>query len=253
MQSAALVRRGGSTGLALFAVLLGCHHGGSLPVQPTYAPSSVEEGAIEGQPVCIGSTVASAGRLADVLYYRYSHLPNGDVTVGYYAFFSEERPWGNNWLTWTVLPALAIDLVYTRALLVAPGVQRLAYGKGDVEGVRIVYGVGPSGELVAKEAFSDDSVHRPVAIDRAAMFSVDPARPTFYADAWNHHLGGRGARSERDLAYRRCYSGDSIRPLTEKIASEFDLERRALPAAVGPIRSRAGSPTLIASRRPAGG
>jgi hypothetical protein len=56
--------------------------------------------------------VASAGRLGDVLYYRATEAPDGTVHVGYFAFFSEERPWGNNWLTWTVVPALAVDMVY---------------------------------------------------------------------------------------------------------------------------------------------
>lgn len=248
-----LARRGSFAGISITVLLLGCHTGGSLPSSaPGHEPWSAEEAAIERQPICIGSTVASAGRLADVLYYRYERAANGDVTVGYYAFFSEERPWGNNWMTWTLLPALALDLVYTRSLLVGPGVQRFAYGKGDVEGVRVVYSVGPDGELTAEQAFSDDSVHRPVAIDRAAMFAVDPGRPTFYADAWNHHLGGSGAKSARDLAYRRCYAGDSIRPLTEAIAGEYDLDRRAGPAAVGPIRSRGRSLALRTTRPPGG-
>ncbi len=106
--------------------------------------------AIERQPICVGSTVASAGELGDVLYYRSSVGERGEVSVGYYAFFSEERPWGNNWLTWTVLPALAVDLVYTHALLFAPGVQRAVYGKGDVEGFRILYSVGEEGRLTAE-------------------------------------------------------------------------------------------------------
>src|SRR5690348_11807428 len=72
-----------------------------------------EDAAVAAQPVCIASTVKSAGELGPALLYRRARLPDGRIAVGYYAFFSEERPWGNNWLTWSVVPALAIDLVYT--------------------------------------------------------------------------------------------------------------------------------------------
>src|SRR5262249_42318503 len=100
---------------------------------------SPEQAMIESQPVCVGKAVASAGELGETLYYRATRLPDGKIAVGYFAFFSEERPWGNNWMTWTLLPALGIDLVYSRSLLVGPGLQRAIYGKGDVEGFRIVY------------------------------------------------------------------------------------------------------------------
>ncbi|HWD24877.1 MAG TPA: hypothetical protein VG368_05395, partial [Acidimicrobiales bacterium] len=82
---------------------------------------TADQAAIEHQPVCVGSSVASAGDLSSVLYYRAVALEDGRVEVGYFAFYSEERPWGNNWLTWSVVPALAVDLVYSRSLLVAPG------------------------------------------------------------------------------------------------------------------------------------
>ena len=48
--------------------------------------------------------------------------------------FSDERPWGDNWLSWSVLPALAVDLVYTRFLFGLPGFRRARYGPADVEG-----------------------------------------------------------------------------------------------------------------------
>ena len=216
----------------------------ALPAAPEpSAPASPDEAAIARREVCIGSSVESAGDLADVLYYRYASLPTGELVVGYYAFFSEERPWGNNWLTWTVIPALAVDMVYTRALLLAPGIQRLAYGKGDVEGVRVVYEREPGGDLRAREALADDGDHAPVWLDARAIFRVDADRPTFYSDVWSHQLGGRSARSSADLAYRRCYSGKNLVPLTPELAAEFHLERRARPAAVGAIApSREGAP-----------
>ncbi|AUX43299.1 hypothetical protein SOCE26_047430 [Sorangium cellulosum] len=203
-------------------------------------PSEISA-AIERQPICVGSTVASAGELGDVLYYRSFQGEPGKVSVGYYAFFSEERPWGNNWLTWTVLPALAVDLVYTHALLVGPGVQQLAYGKGDVEGFRILYSVEEDGRLSADHAVADSGYHREVRLDRADLLSIEPGRPTVYSRWWSHQLGGRGARPG-DLVYRRCYGAGAIRPLPPDIALDFRLDRRAVPARVVPAAALLGRP-----------
>ncbi|WP_438021002.1 hypothetical protein WMF18_18880 [Sorangium sp. So ce315] len=189
--------------------------------------------AIEGQSICVGSTVASAGELGDVLYYRSATGERGEVSVGYYAFFSEERPWGNNWLTWTVLPALAVDLVYTHGLLVGPGIQRFAYGKGDVEGFRIVYGVGDDGRLAVEHGVADRGDHSEVRLDRADLLSIDPERPTVYSRWWSHQLGGQGA-GPGDLVSRRCYGPGEILPLPADVALDFRLDRRAGPARVVP-------------------
>jgi hypothetical protein len=209
------------------------------PVAGEPAEPTALDAAIERQPICVGSTVASAGELGDVLYYRSSTGEHGEVSVGYYAFFSEERPWGNNWLTWTVLPALAVDLVYTHALLFGPGVQRVAYGKGDVEGFRIVYSVGEGGRLTAEHGAADRGDHGEVRLERSDLLSVDPARPTVYSRWWSHQLGGQGA-GPGDLVYRRCYGAGAIRPLPPDVASEFRLDRRAAPARVVPAASLLG-------------
>ncbi|WP_437738131.1 hypothetical protein [Sorangium sp. So ce1335] len=197
--------------------------------------------AIEAQAICVGSTVASAGELGDVLYYRSAPGERGEVSVGYYAFFSEERPWGNNWLTWTVLPALAVDLVYTHALFVGPGVQRVMYGKGDVEGFRIVYSVGDDGRLAVEHGVADRGDHSEVRLDRADLLSVDPARPTVYSRWWSHQLGGQGAAPD-DLVTRRCYGAGEIRPLPPDVALDFRLDRRAGPARVVPAAALLGQP-----------
>jgi hypothetical protein len=227
-------RSGLLAAVALALSAASCAGGGALPgpAAPRREPASGPEAAIEAQEICIGSSVASAGRLADVLYYRAAAHDDGRIAVGYFAFFSEERPWGNNWMTWTVIPALAVDLVYSRALLVAPGIQRAMYGKGDIEGVRVIYDVGESGELSVYRATADDGRHRIVELSRDDVFAIDPARPTFYTDVWSHQLGAKGARSTRDLAYRRCYVGDRMRPLPESLVREFNLANRAKPAHV---------------------
>lgn len=219
------------------AASLDGRHLASLPPLPgPRGPCTHLQAAIEKQPVCIGSTVTSAGTLADVLYYRSTTLAGGKVAVGYFAFFSEERPWGNNWLTWSVVPALAVDLVYSRALLVAPGLQRLLYGAGDVEGVGVVYDESVDGSLRVDHAIADRDDERIVILSRDQVFALDPTRPTFYADAWSHQLGGQRVRSRGDLAYVRCFEQDAIRPLPAAVAREFRIDEgrdgRAPPAHV---------------------
>ncbi len=205
----------------------------ALPSAPAdvEAPTDAEQAAIEEQPVCIGSTVRSAGELGATLFYRRARLPDGRLAVGYYAFFSEERPWGNNWLTWSVAPALAIDAVYTRFLFVAPGLQRARYGEGDVEGFRVIYAQGADGRLAPEGAVADDGWHRRADLTRADLFAVDAERMTLATDSWSHHLGARVGRAG-DLVWRRCYGKGRIKPIDREVIRRFRLDRRARPAAV---------------------
>jgi hypothetical protein len=206
----------------------------------------MEQTAIEQREICVGSSVASAGDLGDVLYYRASVLPDGKLAVGYFAFFSEERPWGNNWLTWPVIPALAVDMFYTRTMFVAPGLQRALHGKGDVEGFRIVYEQKPDGTLSVERAVADDGSHDPVDLTRADVMSIDPERPTLYSDVWSHQLGGRGVKAKKDLAYLRCFGPGKVRPLPDAISDEYALVGRAPPAHVEGLGGRAvGAPILV--------
>jgi hypothetical protein len=216
-----------------FLVAAAPRNADALPSAPEEieAPSDAEQAAIEAQPVCIGSTVWSAGELGSTLFYRRARLPDGKVAVGYYAFFSEERPWGNNWLTWSVAPALAIDAVYTRFLFVAPGIQRARYGEGDVEGFRVIYAAGAHGRLVPESAVADDGWHRRADLTREELFAVDPARVTLATDSWSHHLGAHVARPS-DLVWRRCYEKGRIKPIDREVIRRFRLDRRARPAAV---------------------
>jgi hypothetical protein len=217
-----------------FASIDGSHLGAVPPLPGPRGDRTPEQAAIEHQPICIGSAVASVGSLSDVLYYRATRTDDGRLVVGYFAFFSEERPWGNNWLTWSVAPALAVDLVYSRALLVAPGLQRAMYGAGDVEGVAVVYAPSSdSGEsLHVAYAVAEDRTERRTVLNRSDVLALDAARPTFYSDVWSHQLGARGARSLADLAYRHCFDEGSIRPLPDSVDRAFRLEGRALPAHV---------------------
>jgi hypothetical protein len=202
-------------------------HTAVLPPEPGMrGERTALQATIEAQPMCIGSAVMSAGKLSDVLYYRAVALDSEHVAVGYFAFFSEERPWGNNWLTWSFFPAFAVDLVYSRALFVAPGVQRALYGAGDIEGVGVVYHVEPDGSFTFDHAMADDDKERTVVIPREQAFAVDKARPTFYSQVWSHQLGGNRAHSAQDLSYVRCYGEGSVRPLPDSLARAFRLDDR---------------------------
>jgi hypothetical protein len=220
--------------LTLLAVLGVAPRGtGDLPAAaPGEGGRTADELAIEAQPVCVASTVHSAGELGPALLYRRARLPDGRLVVGYYAFFSEERPWGNNWLTWLLVPALAVDLVYTRGLFVGPGLQRAAYGRADVEGFRVVYGSDGRGGLRAESAVADDDRHRGAALGRGDLFAVDPERITLVTDTWSHHLGAR-VGGVGEVVYRRCYGAGSIRPIDGEVVRRFNLEGRAWPAGVG--------------------
>jgi hypothetical protein len=174
-----------------------------------------------------------------VLYYRAVATDDGLVAVGYFAFFSEERPWGNNWLTWSLVPALAVDMVYSRAFWVAPGLQKALHGAGDIEGVAVFYARGQDGSLVVDHAVVDDGDHHTRELSRGDVLMFDPARPTFYSDVWSHQLGGRGARSRGDLVDLKCYVGDRIMPLPEDMARRFRVdEDRAPPAHVERLAGR---------------
>lgn len=241
----------------LLVTSTGCARLGALPAVPTGIqppPSGPEAAVIEQKEICIGSTIKSAGKLGDVLYYQASELPDGKLAVGYFAFFSEERPWANNWLTWTVLPALAVDLFYTRAAFVAPGLQRALSGKGDVEGFHIIYSRGEDGALAVESALADDGTHAPVHLTAKDVLSLDPARPTFYTNVWSHQLGGRGVKSVADLAYVRCFGPGRVLPLPDSVSDEFAVDGRASPAHVEALGGRPiGAPDQRwASTRPAG-
>jgi hypothetical protein len=218
--------------IAAIAVLplvgLGFAGCGALPRAPItrVEPPTPEEAAIERQELCVGSSVASAGKLADTLYYRWARTPEGQLAVGYFVFYSQERPWGNNWMTWTVLPALFVDMVYSHSLLLGPGYQAFTKGKGDVEGVSVFYNVRGDGTLAVDHALADDGHHDNVLLSKADLFAVDPGHPTVYSDVWSHQLGARNATSLRDLAYDRCYSAGQIRPLPDEVAAEFNVDGR---------------------------
>jgi hypothetical protein len=156
------------------------------------------------------------------------------IRIGYFAYWSTERPWGDNSLTHWLVPALAIDAFYSHLLFVLPGVQRLMYGPGDIEGVRIAYRIVQDSRLVPTSIVADGALHREVALDLDE--SVDESgKILLFNEVWSHQLGGRQALMRaRAGAHQTCYDYDSIQPLTDDVVAMFRLGSPNDPRRAGP-------------------
>jgi hypothetical protein len=185
-------------------------------------------------PICIVSTHAWAGDLGSSILYNVRRQDSKCVHVGYYAYWTTERPWGDNRLTHWLLPALVIDAFYSHLLFVFPGLQRILYGAGDIEGVRISFRLNMLGRLTPEAIIADDDTHREVTIDTAEAVD-EQGRVMLLNDVWSHQLGGRQALAvARAGANRRCYNGESLRPLTNKVVTAFQLGSPTDPRRAGP-------------------
>jgi hypothetical protein len=194
------------------------------------APSALEDELVKNTPLCVGSSVRSAGRLGETVLYRYRR--DGDTLfVGYFVYFSTERPWGDNALTRKVLPALAIDAFYSHFMFVFPGAQRVLYGAGDIEGALVRYHI-EDGRLVPAAALADDEGHRRVHL-RGDELATPDGRVVLLTETWSHQLGARDAAARaRDVT---CFDGARLEPLSPAVAEAFRLgndsePRRAKPA-----------------------
>jgi hypothetical protein len=184
---------------------------------------SADDARVVEQPVCVGARSWSAGSLGDTVLYRTRRLGNR-LTVGYFVYWTEERPWGNNSLSYAVLPALAVDAVYSHFLYVFPGLKDAMYGAGDVEGVQVTYELRPDGSLDVVSGRADDGNHRPVTLSRSDLLD-SKGRVVLLTDVWSHQLGAHGAGSfaDRSAGELRCYAKSSLRPMTEVVARAFRL------------------------------
>jgi len=198
-------------------------------------PANAEEALIAGQPLCVVSKHASFGTLADVVLYVHSRRGN-ELSVGYFVYWSVERPWGPNLPTYTLLPSLAIDSAYTHFFFLLPGLQRALYGAGDIEGATVIYEVGPDGTLEAKGAYADDELHDGVELTPRDLLTKD-GKVALMTDVWSHQLGAPGAAShyerEHEHAEASCFSGPTLKPLTSNTARAFRLG-----SVSGPLRAR---------------
>ena len=225
---------------ALFALSLvvSCF-GVASPSWPAAAPDRALDDEAEnasivrGLPVCVASRTWSAGELGQSILF-HSKREGRRLTVGYFVYWSTERPWGKNVLSYSFFPALFIDAFYSHFFFMFPGAQRVLYGPGDVEGARVVYEQRDDGRWTPASAIANDALHQEVPLSPDDF--IDPVgRVVLLTDVWSHQLGASGARSlsaERK-AKMTCFDGESLAPLTDEIVSSFRLGSSSNPRRAG--------------------
>lgn len=204
------------------------------PQPATIEQRSADDARVVEQPVCVGARSWSAGSLGDTVLFR-THRTGNRITVGYFVYWSEERPWGDNSLSYTVLPALAVDAVYSHFLYVFPGLKDAMYGSGDIEGVQVSYDQRPDGSLEVVSGRADDGNHGRVQLSRADLLD-SKGRVVLLTDVWSHQLGAHGGASfsEQFPAQLKCFVKSSLRPMTELVARNFRLGNDRQPLRADP-------------------
>jgi hypothetical protein len=206
-----------------------------------------EAARITSQPLCIGARSWSAGSLGKTVLYRTRQMGR-KIDVGYFVYWSEERPWGPNVASYMVLPALAMDAVYSHFLWVFPGLKDALYGPGDVEGVLVEFEQAADGSLSVLGGLADDGNHTPVKLSREDLLDAK-GRVVLLTDVWSHQLGAHGAARFANTPGNelKCFAQSSLQPLTDEVARAFRLgtERRPLrgtPAWIQPALPQEGLP-----------
>lgn len=187
-----------------------------------FATLSADPHAVaRSRPLCIAASHWSAGKLGATILYRL-HAEADRIEVGYFVYWSTERPWGANSFSIALVPALLTDAFYSHFLFVFPGLRRLWYGPGDVEGARITYERTPRG-WIPVSVIADDGSHREVRMG-AEEFLDESGRIVLLTEVWSHQLGGRNAARSVSLgASMTCFDANAVRPLTEEDAAAFRL------------------------------
>jgi hypothetical protein len=202
----------------------------SAPSSPAWDKSDAD--LIASQPVCVASSVWSAGELGETLAYHFERHGNR-LKVGYFAFWSSERPWGMNALSMSVAPALLVDGFYSHGLFVLPGMRHALYGAGDIEGAAVVYEIS-GGKLVPLRGYADDETHDEVILSQRDLWDRD-GRVVLMSEAWSHQLGAKHAAQRLENAVdQHCFEGESLRPLTPGLAERFRLGSFAEPLRAKP-------------------
>jgi hypothetical protein len=236
-------------GLFAISLALSCVNVGGAPSWPSPGipvslstllkasqPSAEDDGAIvKSLPVCIAQPKSFAGELGRTVLYR-AKREGRTLKVGYFAYWTTERPWGNNELSYTVLPALFIDAFYSHLLFMFPGAQYFIHGPGDIEGARVTYEQQDDGAWIPTSAVADDGLHHEVELEPDDFVDAQ-GRVVLMTGVWSHQLGAKGASkfADRGESGVSCFGGDSLSPMTEQVASAFRLgspadPRRAPPA-----------------------
>jgi hypothetical protein len=210
----------------LLLALSGCAVAPREAAWPEPAPSeqrSGDDARVVEQPVCVGARSWSAGSLGDTVLFRTRRQGNR-ITVGYFVYWSEERPWGANSLSYAVVPALAVDAVYSHFLYIFPGLKDALYGAGDIEGVQVSYEQRADGSLDVVSGRADDGNHGAVALSRSDLLDAK-GRVVLLSNVWSHQLGAHGGAgfADRSQLELKCYEKASLRPMTELVARAFRL------------------------------
>jgi hypothetical protein len=215
--------------------------------QPGPPAKEPESARIVAQPLCIGARSWFAGTLGETVLYRTRRIGR-KIAVGYFIYWSEERPWGKNVMSYTAVPALAMDAVYSHFLYVFPGLKDALYGPGDIEGVLVEFEERADGSLDVIGGVADDGNHSLVQLSRADLLD-SKGRVVLLTDVWSHQLGEHGAAKFADTpgSELKCYAKSSLQPLTDHVAREFRLgsERKPLrgnPAWIDPVLPPQGVP-----------
>src|SRR5262245_37750247 len=115
-------------GLFGLSLALSCLNAGSWPTWPapdvakasamattSSAGATDDASLVKRLPVCIASPSWSAGELGQTVLFHYKR-EDRKLKVGYFVHWTTERPWGNNALSYAVVPALFIDAFYSHFL-----------------------------------------------------------------------------------------------------------------------------------------
>ena len=246
-------------GALLTPCALSCLNAGATPSWPSCRALAPEESVDAGTaseshdvptlPVCIASKAWSAGSLGETILYHAKRVGRR-LEVGYFVYWTSERPWGYNALSYAVLPAVFIDAFYSHLFFLFPGAQRFIHGPGDVEGARVTYELGDDETWHPVSAFADDGLHEEVALS-PDEFIDDRGRVVLMTNVWSHQLGAKGAKSfaEGQRDETACFVGKAIAPLTDEIARAFRLGSRSEPRRARPAwRLEDHAPTRVAAK-----
>jgi hypothetical protein len=214
-------------------LLLSAGKGRSLSGPAADDEAAEDASLVRGLPVCVASQSWSAGELGQTVLF-HSKREGRRLTVGYFVYWSTERPWGKNALSYSFVPALFIDAFYSHLFFMFPGAQRFLFGPGDVEGARVVYEQQNDGRWAPISAVANNALHQEVPLS-PDDFIEPTGRVVLLTNVWSHQLGASGARSlsaDRKAAMT-CFAGDSLSPLTDEVANNFRLGSSSHPRRAG--------------------
>jgi hypothetical protein len=208
---------------------LGSIFGGSAEV--SRAP---DDNVVRDLPVCIASESWSAGELGSSILYHAKHVGRR-LYVGYFVYWTTERPWGKNLLSYLVVPALFVDSFYSHLFFLFPGMQRMIHGPGDIEGARVVYEQSDDGHWAPVSAVADNGMHQEIVL-APDDFIDEQGRVVLMTNVWSHQLGAKGARAFAEGRHDGvvCFQRDRMAPLTERVAELFRLGTAARPRRAPP-------------------